>query len=422
MFRCIGSRLEFYVLCLVFLALEGTAHSKAWQVADVYRMPPDKLETRWYTYENQNGEKGAGGQANFGRKGAPAVWVQPGDTLVLADIHGSGTIRRIWMALRPEEKFLRGVKIRMYWENSPTPAVQAPLGDFFGHGFGKGAVFENIYFASPEGRSLNCYVPMPFKEAARIEVVNEADTPQLFYYEVDATVGDKHGDDMLYFHSYWRRENKTEMRKDMVILPEIQGRGRFLGCYLGARINPKCDWWWGEGEVKIYLDGDTQFPTLCGTGTEDYAGTGWGQGVYDNAFWGNPYKKLKSPDVPGSCDAYGFYRFHVPDPVFFHENIRVTIQAMGGGSYAQILDAMKKHPDLKIMKAGKGGEYYTKEELAADPGRAEPSERSDDWFATAYWFMDRPEDGLPAISGYAERMADLPEGAVWPTRATSEIR
>jgi hypothetical protein len=389
----------------------GTERIAAWQPEDVSRMPPVPMKTRWYTFENPKGEKGAAGTVNFGRKGAPATTVMPGDTLVLADIQDIGTIRHIWMAGPTTTEFLRGVKIEIYWDGADSPAVQAPAGDFFGHGFGKWTKFENTFFSSPEGRSLNSFVPMPFKSAAKIQIVNESAIPHVVYYEVDVTLGDAHGDDMLYFHSYWRRENPTKIRKDMTILPRIEGRGRFLGCHLGSHLDPKYPGWWGEGEVKIYLDGDTDLPTLAGTGTEDYIGTGYGQGWFWSPNYGNPY-------VSPAQDAFSYYRFHVVDPVFFYQDIRVTIQNIGAPAYEWMLTAMDQHPGLRFMRTGEGSEsdYYTREDLQAAIDNKTPvtlAERSDDCYATAYWYLDRPENGLPDIAPVEERMADLPEGPVW---------
>jgi hypothetical protein len=372
-------------------------------ISSLYQMPKGAVETRWFTFENQKGLKGQAGQARFGRKGAPATSFPAGTTLVLADIKESGTIRRIWATLgNRSPEVLRGVKIEIYWDGAKTPAVQAPLGDFFCHSLGHMTTFENACFYSPEGRSFDCLIPMPFHKSAKVLLVNESGHDTGIYYEVDATVGEKHNAQSLYFHSYWRRENPTTLRQDMAILPHIAGQGRFLGCNLGVRQNQLCtNFWWGEGEVKVYCDGDTEFPTLCGTGTEDYIGDGFGQSYFHCRYSGNQY-------VSTNRDAYGFYRLHIPDPVWFHKDIRVTIQVMGGPSYKAMLASMDKDPNLKFMKAGSGHEYYTREELAAAPHRAEVMERTDDYSATAYWYLDRPENGLPPIAGASERMKDLP--------------
>ncbi len=369
----------------------------------LYVMPRSRVETRWFTFENPEGLKGGGGTANFGRKGSPFVAVPSGATVVLADIQGSGTIRRIWATLyKREPGALRGIKIEMYWDNALRPAVQAPLGDFFCHGLGQMAVFENACFSSPEGRTFNCFVPMPFRKRARIVLVNESSLNNYLYYEVDCTRGDPHGTDMLYFHAYWRRENMTALREDMTILPRVFGMGRFLGCNLGVRLNPAtANFWWGEGEVKMYLDGDTENPTLCGTGTEDYIGTAYGQARFSHR---NQGCNLAS----NNRDMYGFYRFHLPDPVYFWKDIRVTIQVIGGPGYKQMLEALERDPSLRFMKTGDGSQYYTREELEANPQKDGLVERVDDHSATAYWYMDKPENGLAPIAPVGERMKDLP--------------
>jgi hypothetical protein len=369
----------------------------------LYEMPKAPLETRWYTFENQKGLKGEGGKERFGRKGAPATALPAGKELVLADVQGSGTVRRIWMTLFNRDPVaLRGLKIVCTWDGADAPAVQAPLGDFFCQALGHMTAFENACFSSPEARSFDCIVPMPFRKSARVSLVNESGNDNGVYYEVDCTLGDRHDENAMYFHSYWRRENMTTVREDMTILPRVEGRGRFLGCSIGVREHPSMtNFWWGEGEVKVYLDGDAEHATLVGTGTEDYAGSGYGLGFFAHQYQGCQYVSEKK-------DAFGFYRLHIPDPVYFQKDCRATIQVMGGPSYAQMLEALKKDPSLRFMKAGKGGEYYTREELEKDTKRAEVMERIDDYSATAWWYMDKPTNGLPPLAAPAERMKDLP--------------
>jgi hypothetical protein len=242
---------------------------------------------------------------------------------------------------------------------------------------------------------------MPFRKNAKIVLINESNVNNGVYYEVDATLGDKHDKQTLYFHSYWRRENPTTLRQDMTILPEINGKGRFLGCNIGVRQNPCCtNFWWGEGEVKVYLDGDTEYPTLCGTGTEDYIGSGYGQKLYNHLYQGDQYISEKK-------DVYGFYRLHVPDPIYFYKDIRVTIQVMGGPGYMSMLESMDKNPGLRFMKAGDGTKYYTREELEANPRSSNVIERIDDYCATSYWYFDKPENDLPPIADVSERMKDI---------------
>jgi hypothetical protein len=370
---------------------------------NLYKLPDSPIKSRWYTYENPEGLQGGGGKTRYGRKGAPCVAIPAGESLTIADIKEGGTIRRIWMTLwTRNEVALRGIKIEIFWDGAAKPAVQAPLGDFFCQSMGKTVAFQNVFFSSPEGKSFNCIIPMPFRKSAKVVLTNESEVNNGVYYEVDATLGENHDEHTLYFHSSWRRENPTTLRKDFTILPQIDGKGRFLGCNIGVKQNPCCtNFWWGEGEVKVYLDGDKEYPTLCGTGTEDYIGSGYGQSLYSHLYQGDQYISEKK-------DAYGFYRLHVPDPIYFYKDIRVTIQVMGGPGYRAMLQSMDKNPGLRFMKAGDGTQYYTREELEANPRSSNVMERIDDYCATAYWFMDKPENNLPPIAGVAERLKDLP--------------
>jgi len=378
-----------------------------------YQMPSAPVQTRWFTYENRDGSKGGGGRAKFGRKGSPAVIMAPGQRYEMLNVRGSGTVRRIWMTTGDHRtaKALRAFKIEMYWDDADTPAVRAPLGDFFCHSLGHFCTFENACFSSPEGRSYNCFVPMPFRKSARIVITNETDTRMVAFYDIAVTLDEPHDDNMLYFHAYWRRENPTTLRKDMTILPRVEGRGRFLGCNHGIRLTPSmANFWWGEGEVKAYIDGDKDYPTLCGTGTEDYIGSAFGQGLFDNLYQGNHFVHEEKCDHGKHpfAKAYGFYRFHIPDPVYFYKDIKVTIQVMGGPAYFQMLESLKQDPTLKFMKKGDGTQYYTREELEANPKKADAMERYDDHCSTAYWYMDRPENGLPPLPPAKERLKDIP--------------
>jgi len=378
----------------------------------IYQMPIEKLQTKWYTAENKTAEKGSAGQANFGRKGSPNVPIKPGETVVLADIKGSGTIKRMWFVLwKPYTKALRGIKLEIFWEGCDSPAVSVPFGDFMCQSHGTMTAFENVFFSSPEGRSFNCFVPMPFKKAAKIQLVNESDELNYVFYDIAATSGDKHDDNMLYFHSSWRRDKSTKMREDFVILPKVEGKGKFLGCHLGIIQNPSMShFWWGEGEFKVFLDGDTNFPTLCGTGTEDYIGAGYGQGKFDNLYQGNHYLSAKGHDPKFFMDRHGYYRFHVPDPIYFYKDIRVEIQVMGGGKFSDFLKAMDKDPSIKFIKTGKGNEVYTRKELEEKSENEATVERcGDDHFATTYWYMNSPTNNLPKLASYEERIDGLLE-------------
>lgn len=400
----------------------GFSSAQGPATAPVFEMPTERIETRWYTAENKEALKGEGGQANFGRKGSANVYIPDGKTVELVNVEGSGTIRRLWFVPSPQNlEVLRGLRIQMFWDGASEPAVDAPFGDFMGQMHGRMTEFESIYFSSPESRSLNCFVPMPFRTAAKILVTNESPNPLYLFYEINVTTGDVHSDDMLYFHSHWHRVAEVPMREDFEILPKIEGKGRFLGAHLGMKQRESCrDFWWGEGEYKVYLDGDEEWPTLCGTGTEDLIGAGYGQGKFSHLYQGNHYlSPWGSPKgiYPGGdkkvffSDLHSYYRFHVPDPIYFYEDLRVTIQVMGGGLFTDFLSAMDKEPGLKFMKTGKDGEYWSRKEIetviANDPLRQTTVERSDDHCAATYWYMEKPTNKLPELAPYEERIKGL---------------
>lgn len=381
-----------------FASLTSAADPHGSTMDSLFIMPDDDIQTRWASAENWKGEKGVAAQANAGRKGSPNFPLGPGESKVLAEVSGhSGTVRRIWTTINIRSaKMLRGIKIEMFWDGADKPAVSAPLGDFYGHGLGRMATFQNALFSSPEGRSFNTCVPMPFKTGMKIVVTNETDQHlPMFFYDVNYTLNDDHPDEMMYFHSYFRRENPTTLKQDYVLLPKVTGRGRYLGVLIGADADTEKygKSWWGEGEVKVYLDGDEEFPTLAGTGTEDYIGTGWGQGQYAQLYQGCPI-------ADGEAFQYVFYRLHVPDPVYFHQDIHVTIQQIG--YYTDAHHEAFKESGVTLYRTGPGLEEI---DLEKQPGGL--FERQDDWSSCAYFYLDRPTNNLPPLMPYEQRVAGL---------------
>ena len=362
----------------------------------LYKIPKG-VSTRWASPENTKAENGKGGQVDDGRKGAPCFPIEPGESVILAEENNiSGTIRRIWITIEPRSSLmLRGLRLDFFWDASIKPAVSVPLGDFFGHGLGRMATFESALFTSPEGRSFNCYVPMPFKTAMKIIVTNEC-TERIanFFYDIDYTIGDQHEDDVSYFHAFYNRENSTTERKDYAILPEIKGSGRLLGCNIGVTANKVLysNSWWGEGEVKIYLDGDKELPTLCGTGTEDYIGTGWGQGKYSHLYQGCTLADEEKMQ-------YCFYRYHIADPVYFSSDIRMTIQQIG------YLDSKTRkylhYNDHPIYSTRNKLMDFSKSAVSTNCGTFE---RHDDFSSCCYFYLDSPSNSLPELEAAEQRM------------------
>lgn len=321
------------------------------------------LESRSISAENPDGKKGAGGRyrssLGFGRKGRPAISLNAGDSVTIGEINEPGCIRHIWMTCLGSPSFLRGVIIRIYWDGTSHPSVECPIGDFFGVAHGRRVPYTSLMTSMTEGRGLNSWIPMPF-EKARVIITNESPESNILFYQIDYTIGDivtAKGR----FCCTFRRENPTRPQHDFTILERVEGAGRFLGCVVGVRA--LTDGWWGEGEVKFYIDGDNQFPTICGTGTEDYILTGWGMESHSNLFQGCP---LRTKDLTS------FYRWHILDPIFFQKDLRVTIQQIGANK------------QMKMV------------------------ERKDDWSAAAFFYLQKVKK-LPAIPTYSDRIRDINE-------------
>jgi hypothetical protein len=393
----------------------------------LYRM--QDVETRWISPENPTGARGAGGRVNRGAKGAAFIVVAPGASVDLADIRGAGIINRLWISgtipRNPEQRRL--VRLVMTWDDAPAPAVDVPMGEFFGAALGLAVPFESALLQNPEGRSFNATIPMPYRTAARIRVINEAPSYALIWYDINYSVVKAHAADVLYFHTSWRRVPKTTPGTDFEILPRVAGRGRYLGTHVGVIGGHEAyrGTWFGEGEVKVFLDGDTTLPTLVGTGTEDYIGTGWGQGTYRGRYHGSLVSDEKA-------DLYAFYRYHLDDPVFFHRDCRVTIQQMGNAPTAKIkamqaagapvvpvlvldlkgepvMDIRKTPPDVHLLLDAQGLPAFD------DPRHPQGGVnyyRSDDVSATAYFYLDRPVNGLPPLAPAAARVDGMRE-RVW---------
>ena len=368
--------------------------------------------TRWISPESRDAPQGKGGRENQGAKGHAYDTIRAGESLVLANIQGAGIIRRIWITVENRTPvMLRSLRLEMFWDNADKPAVSAPLGDFFGAALGQTVAFENALFSSPEGRSFNTIVPMPFRRAARLVLTNESrtDLPRVFY-DVDYTLGPPPAD-MLYFHAYWRRERPTTLGKDFQVLPVVKGRGRYLGTVVGVRTGPSYgDTWWGEGEMKLVLNGGASQDTLVGTGTEDYIGTGWGQGAYIHRYQG-------SPIADGKSRRWTFYRWHVPDPIFFDTSCAVSWQQIGGAPKADVIKMLSSGVALRPISIDPKDRATFVKLLERNPAPAVDSAglpdgwvnfyRRDDVSATVYLYLDSPASNTAPLAPVAERIAAL---------------
>jgi hypothetical protein len=336
--------------------------------------------SRSISAENPTGGKGLGGKATTGTgaifarelgqgwKISPCISLAPSSTVALADIDGPGAIQHIWMTVDPQ--FWRRLVLRFYWDEEERPSVEVPMGDFFCNGWSVPANVNSLPVAVNPSGGLTAYWVMPFKKHARITIENLAsnEVPG-FYYQIDYTLTPV-PPDLAYFHTQWRRSNPLPYLSPHVLLDDVQGPGHFVGTYIAweARRNG----WWGEGEVKFYIDGDTDWPTICGTGTEDYFGGAWcfeqpeGEySKYSTAFLGLP--QILRPYGPHKIQQrFGMYRWHIMDPIRFQRSIRATIQALGW--HADRHDEQPRYLPLE-----------------------------DDISSTAFWYQAEPHVPFPAM-------------------------
>ncbi len=315
-------------------------------LGNLYRLSDAK--TRSISPENFTGEKGKGGMADpkdadkrnvanatraardlgQGWKVNPYIRINSGETITLADIEGPGAIQHIWMTPTGNWRFSI---IRIYWDDEKTPSVECPVGDFFGMGWGVYAPLVSLPVCVNPGSAFNCYWNMPFRKKCKItmENINDKDAMTL-YYQIDYTLTEVPAD-AGYFHAQFRRNHYNE-GSDYTIVDGIKGKGQYVGVYMAWGVHN--NGWWGEGEVKFFMDGDKQFPTICGTGTEDYfcGSYNFDRGGQYTEFC-TPYAGLHQVIRPDgtykSQQRFGLYRWHITDPVRFDKDLRVTMQDLG---------------------------------------------------------------------------------------------
>lgn len=327
--------------------------------------------------ENFTGEKGKAGMAldgiskecarDLGRgwKISPAIYLKSGSTFDLANVEGPGVITHIWMTCAPE--FWRNVILRFYWDGEETPSVECPMGDFFCCGWCERTIVNALPVSVMTAGGMNSYFSMPFQKLAKIQVENigPMDITQ-FFFQIDYALTDI-PEDMAYFHAQWRRSNPVPYKEVHTLLDGVRGRGHYVGTYFAWQTNS--NGWWGEGELKFYMDGDREFPTICGTGTEDYFGGAWAFEGENGSYgaYSAPYLGFHQVIVPDgylkSNTRFGMYRFHVMDPIRFEEDLRVTVQALGWRSEGRYLPLQ------------------------------------DDIASVAYWYQTEPHGAFPVFPG-----------------------
>ncbi|UCG49102.1 MAG: DUF2961 domain-containing protein [Phycisphaerales bacterium] len=321
------------------------------------------LTSRSICFENPTGAPGRGGMEasnlGVGRKGKPAITLKAGQEVQLCDIAGPGTIRHIWMTTSNNPMNLRSLVIRAWWDGQEHPSIESPIGDFMGFAHGKVMPYFSAAHSLGRNAGMNIWLPMPFVKRARITLTNEGRENVPLFYQIDYTIGDKHPADVGRLHALFRRENPTTLKQDFVLLPQRNNKGRFMGTVIGIR-NLSPGQWWGECEIKVYMDGDTDFPTICGTGSEDYVGLSYGM--------------QQTPYLYNGCSLnnksfVSMYRWHLPDPIAWKKDCRITIQ-----------------------------------QIAWRNGLAETQ---DDWSCATFWYEPVPSAALPPMSDVAARTANI---------------
>jgi len=301
-----------------------------------------RAETRSISPENPTGGKGRGGMATEGTGAAcardlgrgwkisPSVTIAPGETHTMADITGPGAIQQMWMTPTGNWRFSI---LRIYWDGQEQPSVECPVGDFFCSGWGRYAPLRSLAVCVNPGSAFNAYWEMLFRKRCRITMTNIADEPMVLYYQINYTLTEI-PDDAAYFHAQFRRVNPLPYKAVYTILDGVKGWGHYVGTYLAWGVHN--NGWWGEGEIKFYIDGDDEWPTICGTGTEDYICGSYNfenKETHQYEAFSSPYSGLHQiirPDgLYQSQMRFGMYRWHIVDPIRFQRDLRVTIQALG---------------------------------------------------------------------------------------------
>jgi hypothetical protein len=340
-------------------------------------------ESRMVSPENPTGEKGKGAMAvpdpknpdlpassaaarlGQGWKVRPFVQVPAHSTITIMDVAGAATIEHIWMATSLHFRGNgRPTILRFYWDGEKNPSVEAPITDFFAIGHDRFAPVNSLAVVDVPAASMNCYWPMPFREHARVTVTNDSDKALRIFYQIDYRLS-KVPVEAGYFHAQWRRAAVNRFDPVYTILDGVKGEGRYVGTFLAW--TQLSSGWFGEGEVKFYLDGDGKFPTIAGTGTEDYFGADYGfPALYSTAYVGNVLDP-KSIEADGGPPQHSLYRWHVMDPIEFHRDLKVTIQDLGW------------YPDRTYQPGG------------------------DDFASVAYWYQKEPHAPFPAFPPLSER-------------------
>lgn len=366
------------------LLLASSVPTSTAQISVPGGMPPAPyqltgLQSRSISPGNPSGEKGAGYRGTVHAVGDRSAGddatkhyvggIEPGETFTIGEVQGHGMIRSIWLTFpKRTPETLRSYVLRFYWDGSEHPSVMAPIGDFFGLSHGRAAHFSTAYLGVSEGKGFHCFFPMPFSKGFRITIENDSvATLNGLYYQIMYTLGDEGTEEMGRFHAHFRRQ--TPPKGDNFVMLDTRGSP---GVYMGAVISalPIAKGTWREGDIRFFIDGDEDRPTIVGTGWSDWFLSGWGLGIHQSLYAGSNYQVIH-PELKNKYFCNSF-RFHVMDPIYFQRDLRVE---------------------------------YT--QVGAPRGDCSYSERSEDWSATVYWYQRLTGTALPPLPSRAERIRGI---------------
>ena len=366
-----------------FISVIGFAQGKfdgiESNMSNIFRL--SDARSRSISPENFAGAKGEGGMAPEGTgknpsrdlgkgwKVSPSVVIKAHTTFTVAEIDGPGSIQHIWMT--PTGVWRNSI-IRFYWDGETSPSVETPVGDFFCMGWNQYAPLQSLAVCVNPGSAFNCYWPMPFRKKCRITMENIDDKDMVLYYQVDYVLTTVPSD-AAYFHAQFRRVNPVPYKQVYTLLDGVKGRGQYVGTYMAIGVHN--NGWWGEGEIKFYIDGDKEYPTINGTGTEDYFCGSYdfdtrkknAGGVEESNYteFCTPYSGLcqviRGDGHYSVSQRFGMYRWHITDPIRFEKDLKVTIQDLGWRS----------------------------------DGRYLPLQ--DDIATTVFWYQTEPHQGFPVL-------------------------
>lgn len=348
--------------------------------------------------------------------------LHPGESLDLLEAEGPAVITRLWLTFdwpgtQPYARSMlrnRSLSLEITWEDADQPAVNVPVGDFFAHPLGYDVPFENAFFASPVGRSLLCFIPMPFRKRARIRLVSAFDQPVTVFHDIRWIRGIEPDPDDGYLHACFQRTIPRRPGETHAILPRVRGRGRYLGAHLGIITDPWNPLQWHGQNVKLFLDDDGEFPSVMGASLDDFAGASW---AAERPYMHRDSGLLVSRSFSRGGGHYGLYFYHRREPFSFRKSCAVTTRPAVGMTSERLLALLREHPGLAERLGVPVSPDVLAKEVQAGTNAWQDCGRRDDMSSVAFYYLDRPA-GDHALCPASVRCHPA---ARWPTSDACKV-